>query len=264
MKIADFSLRSLVHPSLLIMGCLWVLPLAAQDVSSDRVEQVRNNLRQQYNRIRDYQVDLTVSLRMPRLRMPRKRMTFTFKQPDMMHIEAKGFAMVPRRGVMLSPDSLFQDLQEGMVVEERQIDGRVCLVIRGVTPHEGEGMLVSELVVDTTRWVVREINAYFDGEELFHVVSEYGELEAGIFLPRETRLRFQLNERFLRGHRGPPMPSGARRMVRDPDEAGADIWNDDTPKRGEATIVFSNYRVNRGIPDDYFGIEEKNGKPTTP
>ena len=57
------------------------------------------------------------------------------------------------------------------------------------------------------------------------------------------------------------LPSGVRKMIRDPDISDAITPNEDRPVIGEATIIFSGYRVNHGIPDQYFE-EEAEGRET--
>ncbi len=237
----------------LLVLSLWApVLLPAQAGHSAQVAEILEQLREQFSRVEDYQVDLKVSLRMPLLRMPQKKMTLSFKQPDQLHLEARGFAIVPRRGVMLAPDSLFKGLLEPTVVGARHLDGFPAIVIRGVQPVEGEAIIVVELVVDTQRWVVPEIITYLDGEEIFRIESAYLEVIPGIYLPQETHLEFDISEQFLTGMRGVPLPSGARKLMGDRDTIDLE---ENASLVGEATVVFSDYRVNEGIPDQYFEEE---------
>ncbi len=227
---------------------LLLLPLSAQTWD---VHQVLDSLRSRFQRIEDYQVDLNVSLKMPGLRMPRKKMTLTFKQPDKTRLEARGFAMVPRRGLALSPDSLVQQLRDLTMVGDTLLNGHHCLIIRGVENGPDDLTLLAEILVDRKLWLVRGITTYLENHEVFRLWTEYVEVAPGIHMPGETHLRFQINERFIRGR-----SRNHRSYIYDPD-IQEPVFDDAGDLAGEASIVFSNYRINMGIPDEFFHEGEK-------
>lgn len=235
-------------PQTLGLALLFPLLLAAQTWD---VHQILDSLRSRFQLIEDYQVDLNVSLNMPMLRMPRKKMTFTFKQPDKTHLKARGFAMVPRRGLALSPDSLFQRLRELTVTSDTLVDGHPCLILRGLEKGPSDLTLLAEMMVDRELWLVRGITTHLEGQELFCLWTEYVEVAPGVHMPGETHLRFQINERFIRGR-----SRNHRSYIYDPDILEP-AFDDLESMTGEASIVFSNYRVNLGISDEFFSEEER-------
>ncbi len=237
-----------LHQLLLLLPLLLPpLPLAAQTGDSAQVAEILQNLRERFSRIEDYRVDLKVSLEMPGLRMPWKKMTLTFKQPDKTRLEARGFAMVPRRGLALSPDSLFQKLRDLTMAGDTLLDGRSCYILHGLEEGPANQTFLAEMIVDRKLWLVRCITTYLEDHEVFRLRTEYVEVAPGIHMPAETNLRFQLNERFLRGRRG-------HEDFFDPD-VPKPVLDDGQDMVGEASIIFSNYRVNHGIPDEVF-VEE--------
>lgn len=241
---------------LLLLLLLSPLPLAAQTGRSAQVAEILHNLREQFNRIEDYRVDLKVSLEMPGLRMPRKKMTLTFKQPDKTRLEARGFAMVPRRGLALSPDSLFQTLRDLTMAGDTLLNGRSCYILRGLEEGPANQTLLAEMIVDRELWLVRGITTYLEDHEVFRLRTEYVEVAPGIHMPAETSLRFQLNERFL--PKGSFRDRGRNRKPRSPDlDIQMPVLDEGADMTGEASIIFTNYRVNHGIPDEYFREEEK-------
>lgn len=232
---------------LTLLFCLWA-QLAAQapgDAGSVvTVSTVRDSLRAQFARIQDYQVDLKVRLKMPRMRLPRKRMTLSFKQPDKLALKARGFAMVPRRGLMLSPDSLLAGLGELRLVGDTLVAGRPVWVLRGESEIEGQP-LRTEVLVDRQRWVILGAVSYSDTLELLRLNTDFEEVAAGIFLPVRTTIHFNFDERFIQR-----LPHGPRRRRKH--RGGDDHQPQEGPGAGEAVIEFSNYRVNRGLPDELF------------
>ncbi|UCH10952.1 MAG: hypothetical protein JSU61_03435 [Fidelibacterota bacterium] len=217
---------------------------SAQDRNAIDVEEILNHLRDRFNRIQDYQVDLQVSLDMPMLRMPRKNMTFSFKQPDLTRLEARGFAMVPRRGLALSPDSLLQSLHDLELAGDTLIDGHLCAILQGREQGLDDLDLQARLFVDRNLWLLRGLSTYLDDEEIFRLRTEYQEVAPDIYMPSLTQLRFQVNERFLRGRR-------FRNEHFDPD-IPEPVLPEGQDLTGEAAITFNNYRINLGLPDSYF------------
>ncbi len=214
---------------------------------------VRDSLRARFSRIQDYQVDLKVRLKMPRLRLPRKRMKLSFKQPDKLALKARGFAMVPRRGLLLSPDSLLAGLGELRLAGDTLVEGRPVLVLQGESEIEGQS-LRAKVLVDRQRWVILGAVSYSGTLELLRLNIDYEEITAGIFLPVRTTIHFNFDERFIQR-----LPHGPRRRRK---HRGDD---DHQPQEGpggvgEAVIEFSNYRVNQGLPDELFvpAEEEEN------
>ena len=241
--------------AILALALLW--PAGAQAApQGQEVQRLIDSLRAQFQQIEDYEVRITVSLKMPRLRMPRKRMTLSFKQPDRLHLKSVGFAMLPRRGIMPSPDSLFSRLAAPVIMPSAGESRCQCLIVRGVTVMEEGNNRVTEVVIDTVRWVILGMSTWADAITLFDMQSEYVEVEPGIFMPRKTSIKFELTEDFLT--RGSRRRSGNATVSADADLSA--IMNGDpekAPRSGEAVIEFSRYRVNMGIEDSLFEEQEQ-------
>ncbi|MFC1543552.1 hypothetical protein ACFL4K_03315 [Candidatus Neomarinimicrobiota bacterium] len=164
---------------------LFPLLITAQtdDPNPDRVADILHNLRVQFNRVQDYQVDLRVSLDMPVLRMPRKKMTFSFKQPDKIRLEAVGFAMVPRRGLALSPDSLLQNLRNLELVGDTLLDGHNCLILQGVEEGPDGMRFRADVFVDQDLWLVRAVTTYLENHEVLHLATSSAFSSGRTFCP---------------------------------------------------------------------------------
>ncbi|MCH8328350.1 MAG: hypothetical protein IID15_07505 [Candidatus Marinimicrobia bacterium] len=225
------------------------VPTAASE--GEEVQRLIDSLNTQYQKIEDYQVRITVSIKLPGFRMPRKRMTLSFKQPDRTHLKSRGFAMLPRRAILPSPDTLFSSLAN-LVIMPSAGGGRChCVIVRGETVLDPGPALVTEVTIDTVRWVVLGISTSLEDAAVLDLQTEYLEVELGIFMPLKTSIKFELAEDFL--------TRGSRRRLRGVTApAGEDLSAmndgdpDKMPRSGEAVIEFSRYRVNRGLKDSLF------------
>ena len=217
------------------------------------VSRVLDSLRSQFARVEDYQVQLRVALDFPGLRMRPKRMTFSFRQPDQVSLKARGLAIVPRSGVFMSPDTLLGNLHDAVVVRDPAGTDCPCLVIRGETKMGDEMRPVTEITVDTTRWVVRDIRTTLGDDEVLRVAFDHGEPAPGIFLPMETRVKFNIGAALMRDGGRRTRRSGSDQTGPDLPQAGLPPGQPtEVPRAGEAVITFSKYRINTGLPDALF------------
>ena len=79
--------------------------------SKSAVHRLISNTQDQFEKARDYQVTMTIELKVPGFRMPRKKYTVFFKQPDKLKIKSKGFGMLPKTGLFTSPVDNFDNLK---------------------------------------------------------------------------------------------------------------------------------------------------------
>ena len=67
---------------------------------------------QQYKSVKDYEVSITVSMKVPAFRMPKKKYKVFFKQPDYIKVKSKGFGILPKTGIFTSPNDNFDNLSD--------------------------------------------------------------------------------------------------------------------------------------------------------
>ena len=94
-------------------------------------DSVLDSLEQNYNRIEDYYVRIEISIKTPILRMPRKRVNFWFKQPNLTKVETKGFAAIPKSGMISSPIDLFDNLINVSVIGAEYYNGKQVWILHG-------------------------------------------------------------------------------------------------------------------------------------
>ncbi len=235
-----------------LLLALMLIGSPAQAQTPDFTE-VLDSLRTQFEKVEDYQVTLTVRLKMPGIRMPRKKMTLSFKQPDKVRLKTRGFAMVPRRGLAFSPDSLVGNLIDVSVTDTTLKDARL-LALSGTLPiddDDNETFVQAVIFVDPERWVITGMTTRQGGNELFTLSTLYTEPVKGLFLPEETTLTFHGLEDMLGNRRGSPFHPGGRRS-RKQAESVADSAAVSSVEIGEAVIQFKKYKINRGIADSFF------------
>ena len=64
------------------------------------------------------------------LKVPDSEAKLYFKQPDKIHIESEGFAMLPKEGINFSPISLFESEHTSFYEKEEMIEDVNAAVIK--------------------------------------------------------------------------------------------------------------------------------------
>lgn len=239
--------------------------LIAQDknISSTSIfptaDSVLDSLEQNYNRIEDYYVRIEISIKTPILRMPRKRVDFWFKQPNLTKVEAKGFAAIPKSGMLSSPIDLFDNLSNISVIGAEYYNDKQVWILHGnLNPDslmfgkmgniDKKLDLSMKLWVDRNIWTLLKSETWMDTTKVIEIQSEYKSFPNEIYLPKETVIKFEYSG---------GLPSGAEKTFGKKHQFGG-TQNDSSEKKmsGIITLKFSNYKVNKGIDDVFFEKEK--------
>ena len=92
-------------------------------------EKILKRVKDEFKKIEDYKADISVRVDIPFIKMPQRKATLYFKQPDKIHIESEGFAMLPKEGINFSPISLFESEHTSFYEKEEVNDGVNIAVI---------------------------------------------------------------------------------------------------------------------------------------
>lgn len=76
---------------------------------ANRADRIVENVQKRYENIRNFQCQATLSLNVPNIRMPSKKITINYKKPDQIEVQSEGFSIVPGFNflpfIMMSSDS---------------------------------------------------------------------------------------------------------------------------------------------------------------
>jgi hypothetical protein len=93
------------------------ITLFAENNSADKIIE---KTEERFKLINDYQVNMLISINIPAFRMPKKKYTVFFKQPDKVQIKSRGFGLLPRTGMFTSPNENFNNLTD-IIINMNQI-----------------------------------------------------------------------------------------------------------------------------------------------
>jgi outer membrane lipoprotein-sorting protein len=218
-------------------------------------DSVLDSLEQTYNRIEDYYTRIDVSIKTPMLRMPRKRVDFWFKQPNLTKVETKGFAAIPKSGMISSPIDLFDNLSNILVIGAEYYEGKQVWILHGelmpdslmfqnINKIEDSNKLTMKLWVDLNSWTLIRSETLMDTFKIVEISSIYKSFPDNINLPLETKLLFNYRSGMI-----PKMISfhGSNSPIKKSKEQ-------DSTKvmSGSITMKYSKYKINQGLKDIFF------------
>ena len=209
---------------------------------------ILENVKNQFDEIEDYQVDIKVKVDIDFLKMSDRKATLFYKKPDKIHIESDNFAMLPKSGLNFSPFGFLDFKYSAFYGREDTIDGVQTAVIK-VIPLDGTAdVILTTLWIDTERNLILKVESARRPQGTFTVGLEYSEIDGKYWLPSSIVFVFTIDPglfpgRFL-GSKGD-----------DKDEENKDL---DESTTGTVYLSYSNYKVNIGLPDDLFEEMDKN------
>lgn len=184
--------------------------------------------------VHDYTVTLDVVADIERLNVPPMHATMYFKQPDKIHLDAEGFALLPREGLQPEIGKLLSRYN----VAETGSDTLGGVPVRRVTlqakSERGFPRMLS-VYVDPRRWTTERIVTKGSADRVATITFSYIQVD-GVWLPGEMTAAFSIAQADSLEGDLPAAPMRPQQM----------------PRKGTVTVRFSEYRLNTGLNDEIF------------
>ncbi len=220
--------KILLACALLIMAAVQLSP-----AQMPTAVEILHNMKSQFDLVKDYTATLKVAVDMEKMQIPEMLVTIYFKQPDKIHIEAKNFAMVPREIVGLNPAQLLDKFDATVVGSERKESVTVYKLRLVSKPEKGKPVRESYIWVDGKRWVVIHYESTPSDVRKVAVDLEYETVDGKYTLPSKIEARMDIQQ--------------------SPDSSAEKMYNPQRmPRKGTASIMYSDYKVNTGLSDEIF------------
>ena len=197
-------------------------------------EAVLRNVDARLAPVHDYTVTLDVVADIERLNVPPMHATMDFKQPDKIHLDAEGFALLPREGLQPEIGKLLSRYN----VAETGSDTLGGVPVRRVTlqakSERGFPRMLS-VYVDPRRWTTERIVTKGSADRVATITFSYIQVD-GVWLPGEMTAAFSIAQADSLEGDLPAAPMRPQQM----------------PRKGTVTVRFSEYRLNTGLNDEIF------------
>jgi len=192
-----------------------------------------------FDGIKDYKVDMTISVDMSFLKVPKSKATLYFKQPDKVKLDSKGFAMLPKEGLTFSPGKMLDFAYSAFYIKEEKVGESNTHVIKIIPNADTARVLLTTLWVDSKFNILRKIKSTTKSAGEFEIELTYAD-PANIKLPSTAELTFTFDQNKIPAR------------IRDEIQKESKDQKNQNSMNGKVTIRYENYSINKGLPDDLF------------
>ena len=239
-----------------LVAALIISQAIANQEEDDYAKAIIEKTESQYRSIKDYQVKMTISMKIPAFRMPKKKYTVFFKQPDKLEIKSRGFGLLPRTGMFTSPSENFDNLTDvaldknSLNLKENRVVLRGNLIVDSLAikmPNDYAKVTFKptvDVTIDTSHWVITEVVTKIDTIKIMQINNEYGFVDGDHFLPVRSTVEYFVKDARI-----------SKWLKKD---IGSFIGNQqktdiqDDMVKGKITVLYNKYKVNRGIDESVF------------
>jgi len=223
-------------PSVVLFGAALLLCASESMAQSRNGESILREVEKRFSLVQDFTATLDVVADIERLNVPPMHARMYFKQPDKVHFESEGTAILPKEGVMLSIARLTAKFTAELIGSE-EFDGHHCYKLNLKPKDEktaAHGMIV---FVDSARLTpVRIVSSLPDGRTVT-AAFEVADV-AGHWMPSMLTVTFATQAADSSDVLPPEQEvPGSRRQP---------------PRKGSVTIRYSDYTINTGLSDALF------------
>ena len=239
-----------------ILQIFFIISSFALCEENKNATEIINKTEQRFRMINDYQVNMVISINIPAFRMPKKKYTVFFKQPNQVQIKSKGFGLLPRTGMFTPPSENFNNLTDVTINHTADSLGygsvmlRCNLIVDSLAikmPNDYAKLTFKptvDVVIDTSQWVITKVVTKIDTIKIMEINNIYDFVDGSYFLPIRSTVEYFVKDarisKWLKKDIGTII--GNQQSI----DPGSDMV------KGEISVTYDKYKVNRGINDSIF------------
>lgn len=205
---------------------------------SKNPEAVLEDLKNKYLLIEDYQSDIEIKVDVSFINIPVKKARIFYKYPDKYKFDAKGFFMLPKRGMNFSINELLNYNYMVIQIKDEVVDSAVTQVLKIIPLDNDIDVVLMTLWIDTTKLLIRKVETNTKNAGSFVMKMTYDDLNYG--LPEQVKVSFDV------------VPLEIPMSFTGELKTEVDSLDPSKKTKGSVTIKYSNYEINTGLSDEFF------------
>jgi hypothetical protein len=190
--------------------------------------------------VHDFKAEVAIDVDVDFLRLPVKTAQVFYRQPDRWKFKAKGFLMLPRKGVQFSVAAYLEEPFSAFYVTSAVIDQVLVDVVKIIPLAADNELVLATLWIDRDTASLRRLEGHTRSAGTYEVNFVYGDAPFG--LPVQTAITFEISRTQL------PLKYLGRLKI-DPQKLG-------DKAQGTVTLTYTQFRVNEGIDEAVFREED--------
>jgi outer membrane lipoprotein-sorting protein len=210
-------------------------------------DEILNNIIKAFEEIEDYIVDVNIKVDVAFLKVPESNAKIYFKQPDKVHMESEGFALLPKQGMNFSPLGFLKTDYTALYDKEVELNGINVSVLKVIPLDERSDVILSTFWIDQSNNRIMKVESSRRPSGTFSIDLTYPKDKPDFLLPATMIFTFAIDDIRL--------PTG---IIGDSNsESNNENEKEDKDESGKVYINYSNYKINQGLSDDLFEDEKE-------
>jgi len=216
--------------------------LNAQNNNADKILSV---VKSKFEKINDYKCDVNVKVDFDFIKMPDTKAVIYFKKPDKVKMESKGFAMLPKQGINFSPMQLLEGDFNTLYIRQEKLGNYTTDVIKIIPNSDSSNVIMTTLWIDNGQSLIRKIETIAKKAGTIKIELNYA-VNQILPLPETAKFYFNFGEM--------SMPMNPMQQDNNDNKTKGRVPQE---MKGSVTITYSNYEINKGLPDSLFKDDSK-------
>lgn len=209
-------------------------------------EEILKHVVDNFNKVKDYTADINIKVDVEFIKVPEAKAKIFFKQPDKVHLQSDGFAMLPKNGLEFSPSSLLNTEHTAIYENDVLLNGVKTSIVK-IIPLGNQGdVILSTLWIDQTKQLIRKVESTTKTDGVFIIDFSYSD-DYKYPLPKEIVFSFNTDKMNIPFNLNEDLSA---------EKSGKKNSRPGGITKGRVIVKYLNYEVNKGIPDSVF--KEKN------
>ena len=200
-----------------------------------------------FNKVRDYQANVSVKLDMDFVKVPESKAKLYFKQPDKVKIESTGFAMLPKQSVNFSPAQFLKGNFTALYVRNETVNNKNLDVIKIIPNSDTTDVILTTVWVDQAQSVITKVETSTKKGGTIQIDFVYDPKT----IPLPTTLKFSFNLGDVQ------IPASVENAQSNQNDKHDNRRSGTAKLKGSVIMTYSDYKINTGIPDSFFDEKKK-------
>lgn len=234
------------QPIVALLLCVAGFIGSALTAQSQSAQDLMNAMKGRMKGVSSYKTSMRIKLDIPYLKAPESQATMYFKAPDKTHVDAPGFAMLPKRGADVTIQRLLDKPYVAVDAGREAFQGVQMRKVKILPTEEGGEIAVATVWIDTTLNVPRKVLSTTKQGGTVTAELVFDDAKARAYcLPSYVKLMFDIGSyqmsKVMSGDIDKPATSAA-------DDAKAK----EKSTKATVEIWYSDYKLNVPIADAVF------------
>lgn len=205
----------------------------------NKADKIINGIKNKINKVENYSADVQVSVKFDFLKMPKSKAEIYFKKPDKFKLKSQKLAILPKGVVDFNPQKILDKDFTSEIIGDTLVDDKKLSIIKIIPNADSIKFASANLLVDQNEFLIKQIILSLKENGKIITYFNYSD-EKEYALPSEIKINLDFSQ---------IEETGNRRRGNIPENF-----------KGDISIIYSNYKINKGIDDSVFAVEKEDDK----